>query len=248
MVSRLGPSWQWAWPLALGGCALVVAAPGGYRTGVMPLAPAFLALLGGVLLSWLALVQSLIALRRSAHSPAGRLRVVMAAGLAAATGIGPVLLLLPSLGFPAIHDITTDSGDPPRFAAVVAVRGAAANTLEYGGTAVAAAQRAAYPELAPLTVSQSPTQTLGLAREAAEAMGWEIVAVDQGAGRLEATDTTFWFGFRDDIVVRVRSAADGARVDVRSVSRVGVGDLGANAVRITSFLNRLAAAGRAPSE
>ena len=73
-------------------------------------------------------------------------------------------------------------------------------------------------------------------------MGWQIVAADASAGRLEASDTTFWFGFTDDIVVRARETAGGTEVDVRSVSRVGVGDLGANARRIRVFLERLAAA------
>jgi uncharacterized protein (DUF1499 family) len=79
-------------------------------------------------------------------------------------------------------------------------------------------------------------------------MGWEVVTVDSEAGRLEAIDTTFWFGFRDDVVVRVRPGADDVRVDVRSVSRVGVGDLGANAARIRHFLDRLATEIRMTSE
>ena len=241
MVSRLGPSWQWAWPLALGGCVLVVAAPGGYRTGVMPLAPAFLALLGGVLVSWLALVLSLIALLRSAHSPAGRLRVVMAAGLAAATGIGPVLLLLPSLGFPAIHDITTDTSTPPQFDAIVPLRSGAPNSLEYDAEA-AGVQREAYPGLRTLVVAESPERTVALSQDVALELGWDVVAVDPVAGRLEASDTTFWFGFTDDIVVRVRGVSDGSEVDLRSTSRVGVGDLGANAARIRAFLDRLSKA------
>ena len=52
-------------------------------------------------------------------------------------------------------------------------------------------------------------------------MGWDLVAADAAAGRIEATDTTFWFGFKDDVVIRVRPANGGSRVDVRSLSRVG---------------------------
>jgi hypothetical protein len=73
----------------------------------------------------------------------------------------------------------------------------------------------------------------------AQELGWEIVAVDPAAGRVEATATTLWFGFKDDIVVRVRRADGGAQVDVRSVSRLGGGDLGANAARVRAFLERL---------
>jgi uncharacterized protein (DUF1499 family) len=70
-------------------------------------------------------------------------------------------------------------------------------------------------------------------------MRWEVVAADAAAGRIEATATTPWFGFRDDIVVRIVPADGGSRVDVRSVSRVGKGDLGVNARRIREFLGRL---------
>ena len=73
-------------------------------------------------------------------------------------------------------------------------------------------------------------------------MGWEIVSSDPAGGRIEATDTTFWFGFKDDVVVRVVSQPNGSRIDVRSVSRVGIGDLGANAARIRSYLAALKAA------
>jgi len=248
MAGRVDSVRQWIGPLTVIGGALVVVAPLGYRIGVLPLAVAFLVLLGGVLLSWVVLLLSLVALRRRDYRTAGGLRVVLSLGLAAVTGIGPAWHLFPALGLPAIHDITTDTVDPPGFAVLVTERDPESNSLEYGGAAVATAQRAAYPALGPLTVNRSPDQTLGLARETAEAMGWEVVAVDAEAGRLEAIDTTFWFGFRDDVVVRVRPGTDGGRVDVRSVSRVGVGDLGANAARITEFLHRLAAAGRAPSE
>jgi uncharacterized protein (DUF1499 family) len=70
-------------------------------------------------------------------------------------------------------------------------------------------------------------------------MGWEIVAADAAAGRIEATDTTFWFGFKDDVVIRVEADGAGSRIDVRSVSRVGVGDVGANARRIRAYLRAL---------
>ena len=125
---------------------------------------------------------------------------------------------------------------------MVPLRADAANSLEYGGRDVAAAQRAAYPDIETLVLGHPPDRVVELARETAEARGWAIVAVDTDAGRVEATETTSWFGFKDDIVVRVRPATGGARVDVRSVSRVGLGDLGANAARIREFLARLRAA------
>ena len=77
------------------------------------------------------------------------------------------------------------------------------------------------------------------AERAARAQGWEMVAVVPAEGRIEATETTRWFGFKDDVVIRVRPAAAGSRVDVRSVSRVGRGDVGTNARRVRAFLEAL---------
>ncbi|WP_404326387.1 DUF1499 domain-containing protein [Aerophototrophica crusticola] len=77
------------------------------------------------------------------------------------------------------------------------------------------------------------------AEAAARDMGWDIVAVEPAEGRVEATATTAWFGFKDDVVVRVRPEGDGSRIDVRSKSRVGRSDLGANAARIRDYLARL---------
>jgi len=66
-------------------------------------------------------------------------------------------------------------------------------------------------------------------------MGWRVVSSAPAEGRLEASDTTRWFGFTDDIVVRVTAAPNGSRIDVRSASRVGRSDLGVNARRIRAF-------------
>jgi uncharacterized protein (DUF1499 family) len=64
----------------------------------------------------------------------------------------------------------------------------------------------------------------------------KIESTDIAAGLVEATATTFWFGFKDDVVVRVVANAAGSRIDIRSVSRVGQSDIGANAARIEKFL------------
>jgi uncharacterized protein (DUF1499 family) len=109
----------------------------------------------------------------------------------------------------------------------------------YPGGEVAAAQRRAYPDIGPLALAMPPATAFARALDAAKGMGWEIVAADAGAGRIEATATTPWFGFRDDVVVRITPAAAGSRVDVRSVSRVGRSDLGTNARRIREYLAML---------
>jgi uncharacterized protein (DUF1499 family) len=140
---------------------------------------------------------------------------------------------------PPIHDITTDTERPPEFVALRDRRPGALNPVEYGGPEIAAQQRAGYPDLEPATLSVPPATAVARAESAARALGWTVVAVDTAAGRLEATDRTLWFGFYDDVVVRVSPAPGGSRVDVRSLSRVGGSDVGANARRIRSFLARL---------
>jgi uncharacterized protein (DUF1499 family) len=80
---------------------------------------------------------------------------------------------------------------------------------------------------------------LDRALQVAQDMGWEILTADRTAGRVEATDTTRWFGFKDDVTVRIAADGPGSRVDVRSKSRVGKGDLGTNAHRIRSYQKRL---------
>jgi len=141
---------------------------------------------------------------------------------------------------PRIHDITTDTADPPRFTAILPLRKDAANPSEYGGPGVAAQQRAAYPDIAPLILPVPQSAVFERALRAAKGMGWQIVDASEGEGRIEATSTTLWFGFKDDVVVRILPAPGGSRVDVRSVSRVGLSDVGTNAKRVRDFLHKLA--------
>ncbi len=229
--------------IPLAAVAAIAAGPLGHRAGLLPLSAALLLLLAGILaaLAWL-VVRVIAALRRRGTGFGNRR--ALAAGLLSAGALGvPLANILPALGAPPIHDITTDPDDPPRFEAVVPLRAGAPNPLEYGGPQLAATQRAAYPDLLPLAVDSPPSAVIEAARSVAMELGWAIVAVDRARGVLEATATTFWFGFEDDVAVRVRpSAGGGALVDVRSISRVGVGDLGANANRIRAFLARLQAA------
>ena len=142
---------------------------------------------------------------------------------------------------PPIHDITTDTQDPPAFVAVLPLRATAKNPAAYGGDSVAALQRAAYPDVIPVPLSVTPDVAFAKVRAAATAMQWDLVAADSAAGRLEATATTRWFGFKDDVVVRVRAEGTGSRVDVRSLSRIGGSDVGTNAERIRAFVALLTA-------
>jgi uncharacterized protein (DUF1499 family) len=144
---------------------------------------------------------------------------------------------------PPIHDITTDLDNPPRFVAILPLRQGASNPAEYGGPAVAARQREGYPDLGPATFVEPPARVFPAVEAAARQLGWRIVAAVPAEGRFEASDTTAWFGFTDDVVVRVSPRNGGSRVDVRSVSRLGRSDLGANAARIRRFLAKLGAFG-----
>jgi uncharacterized protein (DUF1499 family) len=141
---------------------------------------------------------------------------------------------------PRIHDISTDTVTPPGFVALIPLRKDAANPPEYGGAEVAAKQHAAYPDIKPIVLGLSSLQAFDKALDAARNLNWEIVAAVPEEGRIEAIDTTFWFGFKDDVVIRITSAGERRSVvDIRSVSRVGVSDVGTNAARIRSFLARM---------
>ena len=139
---------------------------------------------------------------------------------------------------PAIHDVTTDLDNPPTFTAVIARRGDAPNRLDRT-PGLAELQRQGYPELAPVTVQTRPEQTFDRALGAAQSLGWKIVTADKSSGHIEATDTTRWFGFVDDVAVRLTPWGTGTRIDMRSVSRTGVGDAGRNAERIRRFLKEI---------
>jgi uncharacterized protein (DUF1499 family) len=140
---------------------------------------------------------------------------------------------------PPIHDITTDTVEPPEFVAILPLRATAPNSSIYGGAEIARQQQQAYPDLKPAKFNLPPAELLKQATEVAQSMGWQVIAAVPLEGRLEATDTTFWFGFKDDVVVRITPSEGGSRVDVRSVSRVGRSDVGANARRIRTFLKKL---------
>lgn len=151
----------------------------------------------------------------------------------------PLSWKLSAQRLPRIHDITTDITNPPGFVAVLPLRKDAPNSAQYGGPEVAAKQLQAYPDIKTLVLSLPADQAFALALDTANKMGWTIDATAPEEGRIEATDTTFWFGFKDDIVIRITPAGDRSLVDVRSESRVGISDVGTNAKRIRAFLKRL---------
>lgn len=136
--------------------------------------------------------------------------------------------------YPPINDISTDTEDPPVFWDMP-------NPTNYPGAETAALQRAAYPDLAPLELAMPPEKAFAHALAVAEGRGWAIVAHVPQEGRIEATDTSLLYGFTDEIAVRVAPSDGGAKVDVRSRSRLGRIDRGVNAKRIRAYLKALQA-------
>jgi uncharacterized protein (DUF1499 family) len=133
---------------------------------------------------------------------------------------------------PPINDISTDTDDPPVFWNTPMPTDYPSQNAE--------PQRAAYPEVAPLEVGKSPEEVFAQALALVRERGWEILAEDETEGRIEAVATSFLYGFKDEIAIRVTRTEMGARVDVRSRSRIGRIDRGANARRIRAFLDDLA--------
>tara|TARA_B100000686_G_scaffold98420_1_gene105385 strand:- start:212 stop:919 length:708 start_codon:yes stop_codon:yes gene_type:complete len=222
--------------LAVGASGGIVLIPLAHRLGVVPLGVAFGLFAVGVgvgLVSALVIGVSLIRTGIDSSKPFATIALCIVGCVVAV----PLMSILPAVGAPAIHDITTDMLDPPRF--VEAVQYVTPGRTVYGGDELANQQREAYPDITPIMVAKSPDEAFSLALEVARDMGWENIVSNTGEQRIEATDTTWWFGFVDDIVIRIRSEEIGSRIDVRSLSRVGVGDLGENAARIRRFRDAL---------
>ena len=227
----------WAPRMALAAAVLVALGPLGTRAGWwrFPLGLGFVAL--GSLVALLAILIAAVAGVRSRDW--GSAGIAVALGLVVAAV--PLSQLLRSGRVPPIHDISTDLDDPPAFIAVLPLRTGTVSPAAYDGPEVAAQQRASYADIQPIQVAAPVGEAFRRSLEAARALGWTVVASDAAGGRIEATDTTYWFRFVDDVVVRVRPTGDGSRIDVRSKSRLGRGDLGANARRIRAFNARVTA-------
>ena len=222
--------------LSLISAALLLAGPLGSRFGLWSFVIGFLMLALSLLLGLVGASLSLVAGFKTGQWQMAAAGIV--AGLAVVSV--PSAFILSGVGKPPIHDITTDTLNPPPFVAVLPLRAGAPNPPEYAGGAAADQQRRAYPDIAPLVVHLSASAAFDRVDAAVRDLGWELVGSDRTSGRIEATDTTFWFGFKDDVVVRItEDSGQGSRIDVRSKSRVGVGDLGTNARRVRELLSRL---------
>jgi len=225
--SGLGTKWGW-WYFMSGFSLLKVAAISG---GI----GAVLSLVGGVM---------------AKHEHRGSIFFIAAAGILVGLltfGI-PMSWAYRAGKMPMIHDITTDMTNPPQFKAIMQFRNSAENPSTYGGQKTAAQQASAYPDIRPLMLPMTRQTAFDRAFLTAKNMGWRIVDSSRREGRIEAIATTFWFGFKDDIIVRVTPVVDGSKVDVRSTSRVGLSDIGTNAKRIRTFLKKMNEPGEGSSE
>lgn len=148
-------------------------------------------------------------------------------------------------GTPAIHDITTDTDNPPQFVAVAPLRANAPNSVIYGdqpnwdAVRMAAAQKQAYPDIVPQVFTESKEEVFNRVVAAVDTLGWELVDQNLADGRVEATDTTFWFRFKDDVIVLISETPEGTVLQARSKSRVGGSDIGKNANRLRALFAEL---------
>ena len=224
--------------LACAACAL--GAGPGYRMQVLSLSAglqtirwaAIGAALGGAVAIF-ALVMRVVARGRQ-----GRALAIVALIVNGLVAIPPALLYERAQQLPHIHDISTDTADPPKFVAVLPLRAGARNAVDYSPQ-TAIEQKRGYPDIAPLRLAASPADAFERVARAVRSMGWDVVSVVPGDLRVEATDTTWLFGFKDDVVVRIRPTSDGSVVDVRSLSRVGGSDFGVNAKRVRTLLRKI---------
>jgi uncharacterized protein (DUF1499 family) len=205
-----------------------------FRTGFQILRVAFFGALAGGALSLLGAILSKGA--RGAYMPG-----VIGTVIALAFAYVPWQWQQTVNRVPRIHDITTDTDNPPQFVAAAKLRKEGDHPVSYDGPEVAAEQKKAYPDLAPLLINAPKERVFEAAQAAATASGLTVVDAVPLEGRIEATHTSFWYGFTDDMVVRIIQTPEGMRVDVRSKSRVGRSDLGQNANRVRNFLAKLRA-------
>ena len=218
---------------------LLVALPGPlYKYGVVDLGTAFTGFKFGVFAGIAALILLVLQIlfKRKTVTLGSTIMALLLSTIAIAI---PLSMLNKGKSVPPIHDISTDLVNPPEFVAIAPLRADAPNPVEYAGVEVATQQRAAYPELQTLHYPQSKSELVEATKQVIDNLGWQLVNIDADQGIIEATDRTMWFGFKDDVIVRITDNGSKRLVDIRSKSRVGGSDLGKNAERIHDFIEEL---------
>ena len=218
---------------------LLVALPGPlYKYGVVDLGTAFTGFKFGVFAGIAALILLVLQIlfKRKTVTLGSTIMALLLSTIAIAI---PLSMLNKGKSVPPIHDISTDLVNPPEFVAIAPLRADAPNPVEYAGVEVATQQRAAYPELQTLNYTQSKSELVEATKQVIDHLGWQLVNIDADQGIVEATDRTMWFGFKDDVIVRITDNGSKRLVDIRSKSRVGGSDLGKNAERIHGFIEEI---------
>lgn len=213
-----------------------------YRTETLALGNAFLLMRWAAYVGIAAMVLVVIAmfvLRPATVGGRGLLVLSFLAGFI--SFYLPYSQLQTAQSVPRIHDISTDTTNPPVFVAIAPLRSEAPNPVEYAGEEAAMQQREAYPDVQTMRFQAQPQQVFDAALRVVEASGWELVDSNVNEGRIEATATTQWFGFKDDVVIRISTDGAVTLLDIRSKSRLGASDVGANAARIRDFRDDLQA-------
>jgi uncharacterized protein (DUF1499 family) len=213
------------------------------RAGLLEIVPALATFAGALVLALIGIVLAIgafVVIWRQGIDGGGYAFTALA--------IGVLLLAYPAyLGvrayqLPMINDVTTDPINPPQFEVVARLR--PRGTVEYAGLYTAEQQRDAYPDIEPLSVGTTPQIAYEEAVKVINKRKWRIVAerapqAGRRDGQIEAVARTPIMGFRDDVAVRIRPDSDGALIDVRSASRYGRHDIGANASRIRGLLEEI---------
>lgn len=239
---------------ALGIAALVLVLVGVSMAtlGLLTSFHGFLIMVFGLGCALLGLILSLVGLVATAPSKGRGGRPLALRGLLVCFGILAVIAVPASRGggVPRINDITTDTADPPVFVSALEADENQGRDMSYPGESFAEQQQQAYPDLATLVVGENPPEAFDRVRAALAAMPrTKITGEDREAGRIEATETSNLFRFADDVVVRIRPFEEGgSRIDVRSKSRFGKGDMGVNAGRIRTLFARLRADNPPPGD
>jgi uncharacterized protein (DUF1499 family) len=230
----------WGLRLAVIAPLVMLIAGGFYRLRFVDFQIALLALAVAVLIAVVAALLGLVGAVLSARDGSGNTKRAVAALVVALVAlVVPLNTVRQGAGVPMIHDITTDLEDPPIFVEVPRKRMNSDNSLDIDAE-VLAAQKAYYTDIGPTMLLMAKSEAFEVVREAVEASGWKVHAQKANLGYIEATASTPFFGFRDDVIIRVTDQAGTARVDMRSASRVGLSDLGVNAGRIRNFMEMIA--------
>jgi uncharacterized protein (DUF1499 family) len=249
-VSRLA---VWARRLALFSLAATLIAIVIVRSGALDIVPALSTLAGALVLAVVAILLAFaagVAIWREGITGIREAATGLIVG--AALIAYPLYLGVKAYRLPAIYDVTTDPIDPPRFEAIARLRPRDANPVNYAGLYAAEQQREAYADIEPDVTDASPQDAYDVALKVVTKRKWRVVdarppqAMPARDGLIEAIARTPILGFRDDVVVRVRAAPEGARIDIRSASRYGRHDLGTNAARVRSLMDDIDDALSAP--